>query len=661
VEIVNFASNITPLSTSYIGDDDILFNGILDKSEDDILFYREDYLKNGFNKINNYSSLCLTDKKKMDDFITLKTISDEISDHTFSTTLINIVGEYLVIDSNPDINNGVLFKNDLELAFSDLTNTIFEVTLLDDIRVKISHKSKNRDIYYLTYDESNDVFVFSNIFNDSGIFNYVLDKENNKLSLLKAINDELKCLVVDNKRLKLDSTISSFKSNFFVINYYIQKLNPKLNTSWVSYKHEYKNAYDVNSDKSIKDLENNILVTTQYSYVTGNTLESNILVLKNQKTHKNYSYRSDYLEKNQKNVPVVDNRRYYGIFAGNEQEKGDYSIILSYEFYNSDYKFVSDKHTIFKTPETLYPYEKININDLNWNNRGSIAGENPHTSDKIFKNKISNKLSGGEYLCSWLKKEKNGDSVWLDRYYYPDKTTFAKALESPFTYDVTDSINQTLQQKLSSNEYYDVPFVYNSLEEELEHTPQTVKDAIYGKAFFDKKSDLILEPNSEYIYHRLGNDYVLEILNAIKGELLINGLDLKNSNNASILIEGDVDSVEYDLNNNSYSRIENYSEINKSHQFTICFWMKSDDWSKGFGHQILGNLNDKGFALLDDEKITPLITIQSNREVYVYNTDFALLDKASLLNEEANRINNSRIKDIYRSEHLNSYYTINID
>lgn len=159
----------------------------------------------------------------------------------------------------------------------------------------------------------------------------------------------------------------------------------------------------------------------------------------------------------------------------------------------------------------------------------------------------------------------------------------------------------------------------------------------------------------------MGNDYVTKILDTIKSELLVNGLNLKNGKNATILIEGDVDSVEYELNNDSYSMIENYSDINDTHQFTCSFWMKSDDWSKGFGHQIFGNLNDKGFALLDDEKITPLITIQSNKDVYVYNTDFTLLDKASLSNEESTRINSSRIKDIYRSEHLNTYYTINID
>ena len=662
MEIVNFSSNITPLSTSYAGDSDVGFNGFLDNCEEDISIYRENYLKNSVNKINNYSSLYLSDKRKLSDFLNLKRLSDDSSSQTFSTTIQNLSNGYLTIDvdSGPDLFEPV-FRTDEELLFTDLTKNIFEITLLDSISARITHKSKNRDIYSLIYNESGEDFRFSKIDGDGTIFNYVLDKNNNMLSLFKPINGNVKRLIVENDKLKLNSDIIGFQTDYFKVNYYIQQLDTKFNTSWVSYEDRHKNIYKVNSNKSVKDLENNYLVTTQYSYITGNTLESNILILKNQKTNKNYSYRSNYLEKNNKDVPVVDNRAYYGLFTGNEQEKGNYNIVLGYEFYNADYKFEADKYNVFKTPKSLYPYNRININDLDWNNRGAIAGENPHTSDKIFKNKDVNNSNDGEYLCSWLRKEKNGNSIWLDRYYYPEKTSFAVALQSKVTYSFPDPISETLAQKLSVNEYYDIPFVYNTLDEESEHTPQRVKDAIYGSAFFDKRSDIALEPNTEYIYHRIGNDYVLQILDTIKDELLINGLDLKTSKNVSISIDGDVDEVEYVLNNDSYTRIENYTEINETHQFTICFWLQSDDWTKGFGHQILGNLNDRGFALLDDEKITPFITIQTDKKVLLYNTNFELLDTASLDNEEDDRINSSKIKDIYRTEHLNGFYTLNID
>jgi hypothetical protein len=79
------------------------------------------------------------------------------------------------------------------------------------------------------------------------------------------------------------------------------------------------------------------------------------------------------------------------------------------------------------------------------------------------------------------------------------------------------------------------------------------------------------------------------------------------------------------------------------------------------GHQIFGNLNDRGFALLDDQKVTPFITIQNGKNVYVYNTNFQMLDIASLENEALLNSQTNKIKDLYRTDHLDSFYTINID
>jgi hypothetical protein len=92
-------------------------------------------------------------------------------------------------------------------------------------------------------------------------------------------------------------------------------------------------------------------------------------------------------------------------------------------------------------------------------------------------------------LCSWLYKRKDGESVWLDRYYIPEKTTYASALSTTFTYNYSDPINKLLQMQLSASEYYDVPYIFNTLAEEAANSPQKVKDALYGINFFDKISD----------------------------------------------------------------------------------------------------------------------------------------------------------------------------
>lgn len=656
MEITDLISNSTQLSTSYVGDADVKLFGVKDKTEEGYSFYKENYLKDVLDrKINNYSALYLTNKQKLSDILEVEQLSEVSGDLSFNTSISDINNLFLTFSAS---NSGIASYYFTEKAerFIDPTDRIFEITLLSDgLNAIISHRSKERINYFLNLEDN--IFKFSTLSStEFSLFNYILDKQNGKIAFFKNSS-----VVVNlSSILSLDTNIEKFKTNYFNVNYYIQKIAPKLNTSWVSYDPKYKNAYDISPNKSINDLENNFLISTQYSYISGETLVSNILNLKNQKTHKDYSYRSNFLEKTNDGVPNVDNRKYVKLFTGNDQETGDYGITLSYEFYNADYKFETDKYTIFVTPESLYPYEKININDLKWNKSGSIAGENPYMSDKIFQKKENIGGLSGQYLCSWLHKDKNGESTWLDRYYYPEKTSYAAALSTSFNFNYVDPIYTLLHEKLSASEYYDVPFVFNSLEEEYQNTPQTGHNALYGTAFFDKRSDLTILPNTEYIYHRIGNKYVDSIVSSIQNVLIQNGLVLKNHNNEEIQNSTkNIEEIEYILDGNAYAMFSDYEGINNSHQFTITFDIKSDDWSKGFGHQIFGNLNDKGIALFDDEKITPLIMIQNNKTVSVYNTNFEMLDYASLVNEE--NLGNSLIKDLYRTDHLDAFYTINIE
>jgi hypothetical protein len=664
MEILDYKSNVIPLSTSYKADNDVKFVGFLNSSEEGLDFFYENYLENLIDtKINNYSSLYLTDKQKLSDIIKIQKIPQNTEQIKFNSSIIDHnTGLYLTLSSSIQ-DDPVKFPTFTEKNQKFITpvDRIFEITIFNGISARIAHKSRNRNYYYLSIGGGNPLDIKFSLTNDVSqtLLNCILDENNNKLCLFKNIQGEKNLILFNNNLLSATKNINLFTNYTFDVNSYVKNINPKTDTSWVSYNTTNVNQYDINTQKSRNNLSNNYLLYTQYSYISGNSLESNILTLKNQKTHKNYSYRSDFLEKNHPDVPTVDNRTYTGLFTGNNQEKGEYGITLNYEFYNSDYKMSVDKYNIFVTPESLYPYKQININDLGWNFRGSIAGENPYLSDKIFKNKHDTSTYFGEYLCSWLYKKRNGETVWLDRYYIPEKTSYASALSTSFTLNYVEPINLLLTEKLSSSEYYDVPYVFNSLAEESAATPQTLKSALYGINFFDKISDLVILPNTEYIYHRIGNNYVKEMLYTIDEFLVQNGLLLKNSNEADILIEGDTDDIEYPLNGDSHSLIPNYNLINNNHQFTISFWLKSDNWSDKIGHQILGNLTDIGFGLLNDPKITPFITIQNGKCVYTYNTNFELLDVASLENEPIN--NTATIKDLYRTDHLDLFYTINTE
>jgi len=103
------------------------------------------------------------------------------------------------------------------------------------------------------------------------------------------------------------------------------------------------------------------------------------------------------------NHPDVDFREYTNIFTGNNQEGGNSKIALNYVFYNKDIIIQNGTDTFFKAPSSIYPYDKLNINDTDFVQNGSLGGTSPFVSDKIYINqKYSTQNNNGRYMCTWL-------------------------------------------------------------------------------------------------------------------------------------------------------------------------------------------------------------------------------------------------------------------
>ena len=200
-------------------------------------------------------------------------------------------------------------------------------------------------------------------------------------------------------------------------------------------------------------------------------------------------------------------------------------------------------------------------------------------------------------MCTWLLTDNaNTPGVWVDRYYNPSMISYVAALTAG-TVDVIDTYNNP------------------------------VLSAIAGEfTFVDKKSDLVFTPSTEYIYHRIGEKYVDEIVTALSRSIIQDGLDLITAKGTEIVIEGGLDDQIYNLNNNSYALITNYNKLNENSQFTLSFWLGADNWQQEFGHQIVGNLTDRGFGVMYDQLVTPFINVPALTGVYIYNTDFNLID-----------------------------------
>lgn len=649
---------IEPLLTKYIGDDDLNFKGNKIISQDGFKFCDEEYLKHVKNHtINNYSNFVLTQNIKNNDIFDFEDIKYKLP-ITFSSSIRFKNNKFLRINNDYQ----------LELTENVDRRCIFEIFLQTDTMCQISFRD-GFDSYYLNFEAN--IFNFSKKY-DQTINQLFYLKNKNTFYFFKKISNKFKILTCDNE--KLLCTDDHYSNNNILLNFYVDDFTFNSNSSWVSYEKSNKNALKINDKKSTLDCTNNILIYNNYTYISGSEIEANFLTLKNHHTNKNFSYRADNLQNSELNVPNIKLREYNSLNTGLNQELGFDSIVLTYDLYNGDYIFAKDNYTKFKIPHSTYPFEQLNINDSLLFRNGAIAGHTPYHSDKLFF-KDTRKISESEkYLCTWLSGS-NENAVWVDRYYYPEKCNLSFNLSTQPSYTFYDEIENYLNTVLSPSAYYDNFVWQNNFLSELNSTPQKIKDSIWGEYFFDKKSDVILLPDQDYIYQRIGEEYAQKIIDALSGALIADGLTpFKRYDGFEFIFDMPSNSIDYKFTGNEYSLINEYRKINDTNEFTLSFSMNSYNWHAGFGNQIMGSFNDRGFGVFFDEKITPFIMVQEGRMVNIYNSHFDKIDSVYLAQDELDmvvlsssiNVDNIKkitnydvttyaVKDIIRTDHLNFF------
>lgn len=649
---------VEPLLTKYLGDDDLGFKGKHIHTQDGFILADEEYLKKTTDhSINNYTNFVLTDVVKNQDIFEFNDISYKLP-LLFSSTIKFKNNKFLRLGDD----------NNVEFVDKQDRKCVFEINLLTDTLCQISLRD-GFDSYYLNYDA--DKFIFSSNYNFTlNRFSYIKNK--NDFYFFKRINGLPKITTTFNDQLTcLDE---SYINNEAKLNFYIQEFSFNSNSSWASYEKFNKNELKINKNKSLLDCSNNILIYNNYTYISGSDIQANFLTLKNHHTNKNYSYRADNLEKNNNDIPNIKMREYNALDTGLNQELGFDSIVLSYDTYNSDYVFKADRYTTFEITSSTYPFEQLNINDSLFFKNGAIAGSTPYHADKIFFKDTRKNPENAKYLCTWLSGT-NENAIWVDRYYYPEKCNLAASLSTFNAVSFLDEIETYLNTTLAPSAYYNNFIWQTNAVDEANSTPQKIKDAIWGEYFFDKASDVILLPDQEYVYQRLGEKYAEEILKAISDSLISDGLSsFRRYDGFEFIFDEPSGSITYEFTGNEYSIIDGYRKINDTNEFTLAFTMNSYDWKAGFGNQIMGSFNDRGFGIFSDEKITPFIMVQEGRMLNIYNTDFVKLDSTYLSQDELDMVvlsstfNNDNItttttynittfaiNDVIRTDHLNFF------
>jgi hypothetical protein len=316
-------------------------------------------------------------------------------------------------------------------------------------------------------ESTNDIFLYKN----TPTGNYSISTYDNTLILDRTIINDF-----------LSNTSTSFR---IVKNIYDESSNIP-DTSYITYNVD--NTID--NDKSKFNLSNNMLLYKTFN-VENSPIES--LMLKNQLLQSDiFSSANNLLSSSDNNLYVNDLREYSSIFSDVAEETTD-SLELNYVFYNKDYK-ISPGVNIITSPASMYPYSKLNVNDTKFVDSGAFSYTTPEFADKIYRlsNDNINNQNGQYLLCTWLSGSNSSDNkMWIDRYYYPD---------------LIDK-----QEAIAASTY--LQSTYDDYIENLIYTNTDILESVEYNKIFDKKSDLIFEPNQNYEYVRI-DDNILAALSS---------------------------------------------------------------------------------------------------------------------------------------------------
>lgn len=326
-------------------------------------------------------------------------------------------------------------------------------------------------------------------------------------------------------------------------------------------------------------------------------------------------------------------RDYVSLQTGNDGEKGYPNLTPVYTFYDQDYDIKPGEITLIRTPESMYPYAQLNINDATFIKDGALGGLTPYTSDKIYKPIDPTSTDTDQaYLVTWLyTSSPNAYGVWLDRYYYPDAISRIEAL-STSTY-----ASLTAQGSFNPSFASDVQ---RSINAELSTTT-----FIKNKAVFDKYSDMVIQPNSVYYYDRIGTKQLAQFT-SVFDDLLIakdfssyyNTLNVRVPANSSLFVNFDGSKYfKYSVN-----------QINQTGSFLLKFDI-SYDWKNNTFHTLFGSKFDSGFSITNNECVTPFSFVFNNRDLQVYNSAQSLLYTLSFENN---------ITDVLVHNHLDDYHVL---
>ncbi len=448
----------------------------------------------------NFTNFYLTDEFLLDDVVSTKEI--KVKPESFFTTLNFTTSSQNYLSFNTPSLSSFKDSDDIfnaeyygKTSFTERSSQAsdFEIIFIDDFICRVSTIANNIRYFLVVSDDAADgdnnrkvIFVAENKISSSGRnieYNLLKYKRDTFLNLYSNKIDGKYILLSDGNTLKaklIDSTTTK-ANQFFIANSSI-KLNQEINlsipspynTSFIT----YNNVGQVDNSKSDFNLPSNYLL---YSSSNNNKLDFNLINLKNiVNTQDEFTSSNNLLSTSETTIFSQSLRKYTSILSDIDSEKNE-TLALNFVYNNFDI-IIKPGTTLFTTPSSMEPFTKLNINDTKFTKCGSFSFKRPDLSDRVYRlDDDSIEKDNVTYLCTWLSGGIGQESIWVDRYYYPDYTSKEEALAASPIFNVT----------------------YEKAVENIVRNNATLKNSVKKKLYFDKKSDLTFEPQKRYKYVRV--------------------------------------------------------------------------------------------------------------------------------------------------------------
>lgn len=441
--------------------------------------------------------------------------------------------------------------------------------------------------------------------------------------------------------LKVDK-IEVDTSNTIYIDLNFEIINQVQNNDFIAYRTGALNTLSINSDRSLFDQNGQYLFHTEYNEfdINSNQIKFNFFTLDTNRSEYGFIKRGTNMIAADDTIPTFNYRTYNTLDTGVDQESGNDKLSLTYTFYDKDIAIKNGTTTIFTAPPSIYPFEKLNINDSTFIKNGALSGPAPILSDRVYiKRTQTEQYENGRFLCTWLSASNFEEpGIWVDRYYYPDVISKRDALfgDVSFSPSFNDSVDVLDRIRNSSS------------------GRQRVRD----RKFFDKISDAAITPNIIIKYDRLGNQDMEDIIQS--SSPIVSGFDSCTTSKPLRITQDDrflgitenlckVNTTNnLSLDGTFYSRVSAYKQINSNKAFTISFDAYIDP-SRQYGYELLGNNTDMGFGVFQDLTVTPFLHVAIDDTLYIYNTDGIPLNDVTF---------DRRIREVFKLSALQDYVVV---